>query len=76
MLAAKTFDDHFYTNNHYARVGGVPVEELNLLEIDFIFAIHFSLYVSCDDYQRYYQEVYKHAASNSCTLCRMNLDRK
>ena len=69
VLAAKTFDDNFYTNNHYARVGGVPVEELNCLEIEFLFTINFSLYVSCEDYQRYYQEIYKHASSNMCTVC-------
>ena len=69
MLAAKTYDDHFYTNSHYARVGGVPVEELNSLEIEFLFNIDFSLYVSVEDYQGYFQEIYKHAMSNSCSCC-------
>ena len=70
VLAAKTFDDNFYTNRHYAKVGGIPVEELNCLEIEFLFNINFSLYVSCEDYQHYYEEIYKHAASNMCSLCR------
>ena len=69
MIAAKTFDDDFYTNTHYARVGGIPPEELALLEMDFLFNIHFSLYVSCEDYQRYYEEIYKHATiyCNQCS---------
>lgn len=29
-------DDYFYTNSHYARVGGVAVSELNCLELDFL----------------------------------------
>ena len=70
VLAAKTFDDNFYTNTHYAKVGGIPVEELNCLELDFLFNINFSLYVSCEDYQRYHEEIYRHAACNNCNVCR------
>ncbi|KAK8818083.1 cyclin-U4-1 [Blastocystis sp. ATCC 50177/Nand II] len=75
VIAAKTFDDDFYTNTHYARVGGIPPEELALLEMDFLFNIHFSLYVSCEDYQRYYEEIYKHATMY-CNQCKgMDLPR-
>lgn len=70
VLAAKTYDDNFYTNTHYAKVGGIPVEELNYLELDFLFNINFSLYVSCEDYQRYHKEIYRHASNNICGLCR------
>ena len=69
VLAAKTYDDNFYTNTHYARVGGIPVEELNCLEIEFLFSIGFSLYVSCEDYLRYHTEIYKHSMSRVCNLC-------
>ena len=69
VLAAKTYDDNFYTNTHYARVGGIPVEELNCLEIEFLFNIGFSLYVSCEDYLRYHTEIYKHSISRVCNLC-------
>ena len=73
VLAAKTFDDNFYTNTHYAKVGGIPVEELNCLELDFLFNINFSLYVSFEDYKSYHEEIYRHAASNNCNVCRMCL---
>ena len=69
VLAAKTYDDNCYTNTHYARVGGIPVEELNCLEIEFLFNIGFSLYVSCEDYLRYHTEIYKHSISRVCNLC-------
>lgn len=32
-LASKTMDDHFYTNDYYAKVGGIPTLELNALEL-------------------------------------------
>ena len=31
----KAMEDYFYTNDHYAKVGGVSLEELNCLELDF-----------------------------------------
>ena len=39
VCAAKFWDDEFYTNNYYARVGGVPLGELNKLELDFLFEV-------------------------------------
>lgn len=36
MLAQKSMEDFFYTNDHYAKVGGVAINELNCLEIDFL----------------------------------------
>jgi Cyclin len=35
-VAAKGLSDSFWTNNTYARVGGVSVKELALLELDFL----------------------------------------
>ena len=39
LLAAKFFDDAYYNNAYYAKVGGVLVSELNGLEVDFLFRI-------------------------------------
>lgn len=36
MVAQKSMEDYFYTNDHYAKVGGVAVSELNCLELDFL----------------------------------------
>ncbi|KAK6457756.1 cyclin-domain-containing protein [Scheffersomyces xylosifermentans] len=36
MLAQKSMEDFFYTNDHYAKVGGVAISELNCLELDFL----------------------------------------
>jgi hypothetical protein len=61
MLAAKFFDDCYYNNAYYAKVGGVPCTEMNILELEFLFLIKFSLNVSSDIFQSYKQELMKHS---------------
>jgi hypothetical protein len=63
MLSAKFFDDHYFKNAFYAKVGGVPCSEINSLEVEFLFLINFSLHVSPDNYARYYAELCNHAKS-------------
>lgn len=36
MLATKYFDDRYYNNEYYARIGGIGNAEINLLERDFL----------------------------------------
>ena len=60
-LAAKFFDDAFYNNAYYAKIGGIPVRELNSLEIEFLFLINFTLHVTPMDFFRYQTELCEHA---------------
>lgn len=53
LLAAKFFDDAYYNNCYYAKVGGVLVAEMNGLEVDFLFRINFSLHVTPDVFEKY-----------------------
>jgi Cyclin len=53
LLAAKFFDDAYYNNAYYAKVGGVLVSELNGLEVDFLFRINFSLHVPPEEFEKY-----------------------
>lgn len=57
LLAAKFFDDAYYDNAYYARIGGVLVSELNGLEVDFLFRVNFSLRVAPDEFFRYKDEL-------------------
>jgi hypothetical protein len=57
MLAAKFFDDQYFNNAYYAKVGGVPTNEVNSLELEFLFSINFSLHVPTDVYEKYYGEL-------------------
>jgi len=60
MVAAKFYDDFYYNNQYYAKVGGVPRAELNTLELDFLFKINFDLHLHPDEYNRYNVELYSH----------------
>ena len=61
MLGAKFFDDYFYNNEYYAKIGGISNVEMNLLEIEFLNLINFSLYVDPILFFRYRQQLLKQA---------------
>lgn len=42
-----------YNNAFYAKVGGITTEEMNLLELDFLFGIGFQLNVTVSSYNDY-----------------------
>ncbi|KAK9761245.1 hypothetical protein K7432_013987 [Basidiobolus ranarum] len=46
ILASKFLDDATYTNKTWAEVTRIPVEELNLMELEFLIFIDFDLYAS------------------------------
>ena len=54
MVAAKFFDDQFYFNPFFATVGGLKRLEINALEVEFLFLLEFNLFVSREEYERYY----------------------
>ena len=45
MLSAKFMDDIYYNNAYYAKVGGVPTDEINGMELEFLFLVNFTLFV-------------------------------
>lgn len=61
LLAAKFFDDAYYNNAYYAKVGGVLISEMNGLEVEFLFRINFSLHVKPDVFMKYQAELVSHA---------------
>jgi len=69
MLAAKFFDDQYFNNLYYAKVGGVPCKEINALEVEFLFLTNFSLHVTEDVFFRYFHELMNHAAHAACPSC-------
>ncbi|KAH9938714.1 cyclin-domain-containing protein [Fomitopsis serialis] len=52
-VASKFFSDVFYTNSRYAKVGGLPLAELNQLELQFLLLNNFSLPISCEEMEYY-----------------------
>lgn len=52
-VASKFFSDIFYKNSRYAKVGGLPLEELNHLELQFLLLTDFKLMIQIEELQRY-----------------------
>ncbi|KFK27916.1 hypothetical protein AALP_AA8G446900 [Arabis alpina] len=53
LVAAKFMDDLSYNNGYYAKVGGISIEEMNVLELDFLFGIGFELNVTVSTFDNY-----------------------
>ncbi|RDW64124.1 hypothetical protein BP5796_10626 [Coleophoma crateriformis] len=51
--ASKFFSDVFYTNSRYAKVGGLPLAELNHLELQFLVLNDFRLSVPVEELEAY-----------------------
>ncbi|CCE62265.1 hypothetical protein TPHA_0C01090 [Tetrapisispora phaffii CBS 4417] len=52
-VSTKFFSDLFYSNSRYARVGGISLQELNHLELQFLILCDFQLMISVEELQRY-----------------------
>ncbi|PWN21894.1 cyclin-domain-containing protein [Microstroma glucosiphilum] len=61
-VASKFFSDIFYTNSRYAKVGGLPVHELNQLELQFLLLNDFHLVIPLDELQRYADQLLVYGA--------------
>lgn len=58
-VASKFFSDVFYKNSRYAKVGGLPLDELNHLELQMLLLLDFELLIPSDELQRYAQLLVK-----------------
>lgn len=58
MLAVKFFDDVYYSNAYYAKVGGVKTKEVNALEAQFLHLIDWCLHVTPQEYDQYRNQVF------------------
>lgn len=45
MLAAKYYDDFYYKNQYYAKIGGISKDEINKLEIEFVKMLGYNMFV-------------------------------
>ncbi|EFI27629.1 hypothetical protein CC1G_14555 [Coprinopsis cinerea okayama7 len=64
-VASKFFSDVFYTNGRYAKVGGLPLHELNQLELQFLLLNDFRLVISGAEMQRYAEQLILFSKSQS-----------
>ena len=64
LLAIKYNEDVYFTNEHYAKVGGVSLEELNHLEYFSFLLLDFNLFISDDLYQKYLKYITNYTSSS------------
>ncbi|KAG1450168.1 hypothetical protein G6F46_003291 [Rhizopus delemar] len=76
VIASKFTSDVFYSNSRYAKVGGIPLQELNQLEIQFLFFLDFQLYVTLEDLQGYANQLLSHAVNTSIISTHKQQNRK
>jgi hypothetical protein len=53
LLAIKYNEDEYYSNEYYAKVGGISLREMNALETEFLLLINYSLFVDFDLFNKY-----------------------
>jgi hypothetical protein len=56
-VASKGLSDSFWTNNTYARVGGVTVKELALLELEFLHRVQWRIVPKAEALVDYYKSL-------------------
>ncbi|KAK2462313.1 hypothetical protein APHAL10511_005619 [Amanita phalloides] len=72
-VASKFFSDVFYTNSRYAKVGGLPLTELNQLELQFLLLNDFRLVISSAEMQRYGEQLILFSKSHTEYVSPMSL---
>lgn len=58
LITSKFYNDIFYGNHFVAYVGGVQLGEMNLLELEFLQCIDWSLFVDASEYDFYLKGVH------------------
>lgn len=53
MVAIKFQDDDYYKNDYYAKVGGITVKEINILEKEFLNLLQYKLFVDPSMFNTY-----------------------
>jgi len=61
IIAIKFNEDEYFSNNFYAKVGGIRMEELNRIESEAFYLLNYNLYIDINLYYKYeiYLKLYK-----------------
>mmetsp|Transcript_21233 Transcript_21233/g.29743 ORF Transcript_21233/g.29743 Transcript_21233/m.29743 type:complete len:262 (-) Transcript_21233:909-1694(-) len=70
VVAAKFSSDFFFKNSFYAKVGGISTSELNELELEFLFRIHFVLFVKESTFKQYHAHLLMYSSNSSVKIPR------
>jgi hypothetical protein len=53
MVGAKFWDDFYYKNEFYAKIGGVGKELINTLELEILTTFDFGLFIGEEEFKSY-----------------------
>jgi hypothetical protein len=53
LLAIKFNEDDYYSNDYYAKVGGISLQEINILEYESTKLLNHKLWIDEEFYQKY-----------------------
>lgn len=59
MLGNKFLDDNTYTNNTWAEVSGISVQEIHVMEVEFLSNMRYSLLASQEQWDEWHQKLRK-----------------
>ncbi|WVY93129.1 hypothetical protein V8G54_032217 [Vigna mungo] len=57
FLIAHIYMERYYSNAYFAKVGGVSTEEMNRMEIEFLFNLEFKLFVTTELFLKYCEKL-------------------
>jgi len=53
LVAIKFNEDDYYSNTHYAKIGGINLQEINTLEEEFVDGLNWGTWVNHDLFEKY-----------------------
>ncbi|XP_015968221.1 cyclin-P3-1 [Arachis duranensis] len=59
LVAVKFLDDRYFSNAYYAQVGGISTQEMNRMELEFLFSLEFRLFVTTEMFVKYCEKLDK-----------------
>ena len=55
LISMKINEDKIFTHKYFSSVAGIDIEELKILEFDFLKIVNYNVFVSKNIYEKYYQ---------------------
>lgn len=56
LIAIKYNEDKFFQNDYYAKIAGIPIDELKKLEYTFFCMCDFNMYISDETFEKYIKQ--------------------
>lgn len=75
MLANKFLDDNTFTNKTWSEVSGMKVQDLNIMESEFLEALEYTLFVRDDDYKKW-KSILDYCRDKMSTTWSQNLNQR